>query len=431
MPQPLDNITDIKQPAYRALTADTAAVYLATIPALAAQIGGAPEMWQVREVGDGNLNLVFIMKGAAATIIAKQALPYVRMVGDSWPLPLSRAHYEYAALVEQTKYAPDLVPKLYYHDHDMALTVMEYLSPHIILRKGLIQGIYYPNLARDVGTFLAHTLFGTSDMNLPAADKKQLMAQFCGNTAMCKISEDLIFTEPFYDAPMNRHTSPALDKMVAIIRDDTVVKYKAQSLKYAFLTRAEALLHGDLHTGSIMATESDTRVIDPEFAFFGPMGFDVGAIIANLLMAYYAHSAHQRDFEKRVEYQEWLLTQILYIWEHFEYQFTQLWQQRALEKPGGDAFSTILESADPQLQRDAIKSRLFTIWHDAVGFAALKMIRRIVGLSHVEDFESIADPEVRGSCERRALWLAREMLHRPDALTIKGLTGAARIYNEH
>ena len=42
----------------------------------------------------------------------------------------------------------------------------------------------------------------------------------------------------------------------------------------------EALIHGDLHTGSIMVTESETRVIDPEFAFYGPMGFDVGAVSA-------------------------------------------------------------------------------------------------------------------------------------------------------
>ena len=37
-----------------------------------------------------------------------------------------------------------------------------------------------------------------------------------------------------------------------------------------------------------MATEHDTRVIDPEFAFYGPIGFDVGALLANYLIAYLA-----------------------------------------------------------------------------------------------------------------------------------------------
>jgi 5-methylthioribose kinase len=27
-------------------------------------------------------------------------------------------------------------------------------------------------------------------------------------------------------------------------------------------------------------------VIDPEFAFYGPMGFDLGAILANFFLAY-------------------------------------------------------------------------------------------------------------------------------------------------
>jgi 5-methylthioribose kinase len=44
------------------------------------------------------------------------------------------------------------------------------------------------------------------------------------------------------------------------------------------VSSAEALIHGDLHTGSVMVTREETRVIDPEFAFYGPMDFDVGAV---------------------------------------------------------------------------------------------------------------------------------------------------------
>jgi len=42
------------------------------------------------------------------------------------------------------------------------------------------------------------------------------------------------------------------------------------------MTHAEALVHGDLHTGSVMASQDETKVVDPEFGFFGPMGFDIG-----------------------------------------------------------------------------------------------------------------------------------------------------------
>ena len=47
------------------------------------------------------------------------------------------------------------------------------------------------------------------------------------------------------------------------------------------------------------------------------------------------------------------------------------------------------------------------------------MARRILGLAHVEDFESIADPEPAASGERRALSIARTLMldrHRIDAI---------------
>jgi S-methyl-5-thioribose kinase len=59
-----------------------------------------------------------------------------------------------------------------------------------------------------------------------------------------------------------------------------------------FIERAQALIHGDLHTGSIMVTEGSTQVIDPEFGFYGPMGFDIGAFLGNLILAYYAQNGH-------------------------------------------------------------------------------------------------------------------------------------------
>lgn len=53
-------------------------------------------------------------------------------------------------------------------------------------------------------------------------------------------------------------------------------------MKEKFMTQAQALVHGDLHTGSIMINQTETYVIDPEFAFYAPIGFDVGAVIASL-----------------------------------------------------------------------------------------------------------------------------------------------------
>ncbi len=71
---------------------------VAGVPTCRDLLKGDPADWKVREVGDGNLNLVFIVTSGAAGAVVKQALPYVRLVGESWPLPLDRAHFEREAL---------------------------------------------------------------------------------------------------------------------------------------------------------------------------------------------------------------------------------------------------------------------------------------------------------------------------------------------
>src|SRR4249919_3621284 len=128
------SLADPGQDEYRILHEADLRDYLAGLPAVAARLGGAPDSWAISEVGDGNLNLVFIVKGDAGGVAVKQALPYVRLVGESWPLPLSRAHYEHMALTEEARHAPGLVPTIYHYEEPLALIVMELLEPHIIMR---------------------------------------------------------------------------------------------------------------------------------------------------------------------------------------------------------------------------------------------------------------------------------------------------------
>jgi 5-methylthioribose kinase len=411
--------------AYRPLSDATLRPYLAGIGAVADLLGADHERWRVREVGDGNLNLVFIVEGGEGAVVVKQALPYVRLVGEGWPLPLERSFYEYRALSEQARLAPGLVPEIYHFDRDLALIVMECLSPHIIMRKGLIRGIEYPRFAEDVSEFMARTLFGTSVLAGSAAAAKALVGEFAPNVELCRITEDLVFTDPYRDAPLNRWTSPELDDMAFGFRKDAALKRAAQERKYQFMTEAQALLHGDLHTGSIMLTPTNTRIIDPEFAFVGPIGFDVGAVIGNLLLAYFAQSGHETTPGARDGYREWILAQIAQLWPRFERRFVELWR----EARDGDAyvaelFADAAGRAELALERARFMRRLF---EDAAAFAGLKMIRRILGLAHVEDLESIASSTLRARSERRALTLARELVLGAASLsTIADVTGMAR-----
>lgn len=409
---------------YFPLSEATAATFLAAIPAVAGLLGGSPEEWSVSEVGDGNLNLVFLVTGPKGGVAAKQALPYVRLVGESWPLPLSRAYFERLALADEARLSPARVPALIHHDDTMALTVMELLRPHRTLRGALVAGEHYPLAAAHIAEFLADTLFGTSDIAVPAAAKKARIGAYLGNTAMCRITEDLIFDEPYFDAPLNRHT-PGLEALVSELRADMQLGLAAQAMKARFLAAPEALLHGDLHTGSIMVTPQDTRVIDPEFAFYGPMGFDVGMILANFLIAFHAESGLRPGSPPAVH----LLDQAGAIWTGFAQRFAAHW--RALDPAGEHGALHALAIKNEPLREAAIAQRLAAIWEDMLGFAGCEIIRRILGLAHVADFETIGDEYRRAECESRALRFARDLLvHRGRFPNIAALLAAAHFPQE-
>ncbi|PEJ37423.1 S-methyl-5-thioribose kinase [Bacillus pseudomycoides] len=365
---------------YRSLTEETAVQYVK-------EHGYFEKKAKVtcHEIGDGNLNYVFRLHDGERGIIVKQALPYAKVVGESWPLSLSRATIESQALQVFAKYVPEYVPKVYGHDEELAVTVMEDLSTLTITHKGLSEGEDYPLLSQHIGRFLAHVLFYTSDFGLPAEEKRVLDGKFV-NPDLCKITEDLVFTDPFGNYETNdyeKELQPVLDELWC----DKKLKLQVAQYKYKFLTRKEALIHGDLHTGSIFSSPSETKVIDPEFATFGPLGFDLGQFIANLLL-----NALSREDEKR----NILFYHIEKTWSNFVEVFTKLW---------------VLEGVEPYTKEKRwLAIVLQNIFADAVGFAGCEIIRRTIGLAHVVDLDGIKDKNRRIQAKKHALYLGRELL---------------------
>src|SRR5690606_33625061 len=162
------------------------------------------------------------------------------------------------------------------------------------------------------------------------------------------------------------------------IQRDPAVRAAVGEMKFAFMTSAEALVHGDLHLGSIMGNERETFVIDPEFAFYGPMGFDVGAVIANLYLAYFAQEVRQRAMgNDPADYRRWLLETVAGVWDGFADKFLTLWRTDDAER-GRSFIGRDLDGSSAEAFRQRFLARLFT---DTLGFAACKMMRRIVGIA--------------------------------------------------
>jgi 5-methylthioribose kinase len=169
-----------------------------------------------------------------------KAPPYIRLVGEGWPLTRNRAFYESEALKEQANHVPNLVPKLYQYDPQDYTLVMEYLESYIVLRKGLIKGIVYNNLAEHLSDFLSKVLFSTSGLSLKTQQKKQRVALFSGNHEMCKTTEQVIFSDPYVDSPLNRWNQH-LDHLVQEIKKDGSLKIAISQLKLKFQDNTEVL----------------------------------------------------------------------------------------------------------------------------------------------------------------------------------------------
>ena len=365
-------------------------------------IGDTKEI-EIKEVGDGNLNLVFFVESKKNSICIKQPLPYLRVLKD-WPLTLKRSYYESEFMKIHSNHVSDLMPKIYDFDPELCTITMEKLSPHIIMRHGLINATKYENFAEDISTFMAKTLFFTSDLYLKADQKKELNSRFIMNTELCKITEDLIFTDPYMYNKNNRWTTPHLDKQKKEIENNDDLKIAVSRLKIKFMSESQSLLHGDLHTGSIMVSENDTKVIDPEFAFYGPIGFDVGALLANLLMNFFSQNGHENNFGERKEFKKWILNLINMIWIKFENKFCNLWD----EYPEGDGYPTQLFNNKQIIKREQ-KNYIQNIYNDSIGFAGAKIIRRIFGFAHNIDFDWIKDDKMRAICENKCANLGIEM----------------------
>jgi 5-methylthioribose kinase len=394
--------------AYREMSESRLGGYLASLPEIAARLGSRQALWQIRQIRASELNAVFVVEGPAGDLCVKQALPSVQDLGGRTMLPLDRIGYEQAALTLHARLVPGLVPRVLHYDSQLSLMILERLGPHIVLREGLIRGRIYPRLAEQLARFLAETLFRTSDLAMPAAEKKERIAFFCANDEICRLTEYLAFTEPYMAAERNRWTAPQLDDLAREIRADDALKRAVSRLKLRFMAEPQALIHGNLHTGSVLVTETDTKVIDPAFASFGPIGFDVGSVIGHLLLSYFSQPGHVSASAPRTSYARWIAETVSAVWQGFHDRFVGLWGSAH----GGDAYPPALFAGERGAAslREAQRDHMRQIFEDALRFAGTEIIRATLGRHHLRDFEQIEDRVRRATAERPALLLARELI---------------------
>jgi 5-methylthioribose kinase len=355
---------------YELLTTETVPTYVAGNPRLAGLVD--PDTLHVEEVGDGNLNLVFVCRDAEGRgICLKQSLPYVRLVGESWPLTPHRATAEARGYDAAAAHAADFIPDWYGFDADRFILAMENLDHWVIWRTALNEGQIHPGVEVDMGRYVARLAFYTSIFTVEQKEMKSRLAASV-NPELCEITEDLVFTEPYIDHEHNAW-QPGVEPAVMALRNDERHIAEVNALKFQFMTAAEALIHGDLHTGSVMVTRDGDRgfgkAIDSEFCFYGPVGFDLGALFGNYLAA----MARAAVLNRPSEFNDWVGGLVSRTWAAFEQEMRELWPDRT---------HTFLNDV-------FFEDWLARMLRDGAGFGGCKAIRRIIGLAKVSDIETL------------------------------------------
>lgn len=349
------------------------------------------------EIGDGNINYVYkiVSKSDGRSVIIKQADKFLRSSGR--PLDIYRNKLEATALQIESELVPGYVPEIFKYDEVMSATSMEDISEYGNLRKELMANRIYPHLAESISTFLAKSLLPTTDLVMNSAEKKKLV-HFFYNPEMCDISEDLVFTEPYLETPVLERNKniifPGNEEFVKEnLYNDDELKAEVGVLLNRFKNFAQALVHGDLHSGSIFANEKGIKVLDPEFAFYGPMGYDIGNVIGNLIFSW-ANKAYTAP--ENAESLEKISKLVADVFDLTMVKISGLYDELV-------TFPHYRESTFKNCQMKMIMS-------DSVGYAATEIIRRTVGDSKVMEITSVENPELRIPMERTLITAGIKMI---------------------
>ena len=371
------------------------------------------EETQCEEIGDGNINYVFRIRSLkdGRSVVVKQADKLLRSSGR--PLDLYRNKIEAETLKLEASLAPDFIPQVFYYDETMAALSMEDISAYKNLRKELAADRVYDHLGENISTFLAESMLPTTDLVMDRQEKKARV-KFFTNPELCDITEDLVLTEPYCAEPMNPRNkniiTPGNEEFVKeFLYEDTELHAQVAKLRNGFMNNAQALIHGDLHSGSIFANEQGVKIIDPEFAFYGPMGYDIGNVIGNLFFSW-ANKAFTGGEPAAMDALEKTIREICDLTKaKLSAQYDKLVQF-------------------PLYRTETFKKDyLDGIMADSYGYAGTEIIRRVVGDSKVMEVTSVKNPDQRIPMERALIRMGIFLIkERESGLTGRMVTDAFR-----
>lgn len=286
-----------------------------------------------------------------------------------------RIKNENAVLIFWNQIMPSICPQIYLYNESAGITVMEDLSALKSLRYENARMHKYPTLGKTMGTFFARNFFYSSDLNMTAYHYEKVRKYFANNaykTLYSSLFENncILTTE--------RDMIAGTEKLRSEIINDETIHKTIEGLAHRCMNDHECLIHTDVHASNIMIDADHIKIIDTEFAGYGPIAQDLARFSGSLVLSYLSFFGDKKsDPAQKTDFQAYLLDQLTQFYRTFKDEFLRL-----VEENKGINYRLYRMDTDAYLR-----------WQlrDAVAFTAVNIASRINDGALCYDLERLGD----------------------------------------
>ena len=228
-----------------------------------------------------------------------------------------------------------------------------------------------PAVARGMGEFMASVHAATHTSTVGRGEAAELFVKF-RNQDLRGLQLEYVFTKAFSEGGEEAKT----------LAEDQTFMRGVEDVKRRYVGEGEgglALCHGDLHPGSVMVNNAarKVKIIDPEFAVYGPPGLDLGSLLSGVVLAA-QHHKYGGGEEGAVE------------------------RIKAFASDVVDSYA----SAASGLGREAINEAI----SDALGFCACEVARTALGFAGGRLWLQFEDEELKKKALRGTVEVAKGLM---------------------
>lgn len=231
---------------------------------------------EVASAGPGNMNVTLRITTDRRSFILKQSRPWVAKYPDL-AAPIARILVEeaFSEAVSADPYLAAKMPRVLGRDATNFVLLLEDLGP-----------------ASDLSSIYADGCLLTAEvladlLKFAGLTHRRSPADFPPNTELRALNHAHVFDLPFRPDngfPLDEFL-PGLAGVARPFQHDEALRAAAAALGQQYLATGDCLIHGDFYPGSFLGVAGGVYVIDAEFAHLGRPEYDLGVLMAHLLLA--------------------------------------------------------------------------------------------------------------------------------------------------